>query len=81
MLGIFVICFVIRDYGKAFDWYTRGAGNGNAAAMNYLGWMYKNGLGVPRDYGKAFKWFARGAEMGNDEAAEALKKLRGGSGK
>ena len=46
-----------------------------------LGNLYRNGLGVPRDDSKALTWYARGAEMGNDEAAEALKKLRGGSGK
>ncbi len=39
-------------------------------AMDFLAWMYENGVGVDRDYRKAFMWYER-AKLGGE------KKIRG----
>ena len=37
-------------------------------AQNNLGWMYKNGQGVPRDYTRAIKWYRKAAKQENASA-------------
>ena len=38
------------------------------AAMTNLGWIYRDGLGVPRDYGKAREWYEKAAAAGHSVA-------------
>ena len=42
------------------------------AALNNLGWMYCNGLGVAQDYTKALFWFGKAASKGSIEAQNWL---------
>ncbi len=37
-------------------------------ALNSLGWMYQNGLGVKQDYTRALFWHLRAAEKGDSAA-------------
>jgi uncharacterized protein len=48
---------------------------GNAEAMNGLGAIYENGLGVTRDYLQAHQWYERGAEGGSEGAKKSLERL------
>ena len=41
-------CFNAKDYGKAREWYQKGADAGNALAMNNLGWLHQNGRASPK---------------------------------
>lgn len=41
----------------------RAETEGDAPAMDFLGWMYEKGMGVERDYRKAFMWYER-AKLG-----------------
>jgi TPR repeat protein len=49
------------------------AQNGDAAAMNILGKMHRDGEGVARDYAEAAKWFRKAAE--ENGAADAQNNL------
>ncbi len=42
------------------------------AALNNLGWMYCNGLGVAQDYAKALFWYDKAANKGSIEAQNWL---------
>jgi TPR repeat protein len=63
---------VAQDYGKAREWFQKGADASNATAMNNLGVMYLYGLGVTQDYRKARDWFQKAANAGSTEAKQAL---------
>lgn len=39
-----------------------------AVAMNNMGIMYKNGLGVEQDYAKAMEWFEKSVELNNNNS-------------
>jgi TPR repeat protein len=54
-----------KDPGKAAEWYTKAAQQGDAAAAARLGAMYWIGEGVARDPTQAAKWYALGASKGN----------------
>ena len=45
---------------------------GNAEAQYNLGFMYRNGEGVPKDVAKAVEWFQKGAAQGYAEAQGGL---------
>jgi hypothetical protein len=40
---------VAQDNDKAREWYEKAAAQSYAAAMNNLGRLYDNGLGVPQE--------------------------------
>ena len=44
------------------------AEQGNASAQNNLGWMYRNGDGVPKDDAVAVKWYRKAAAQGHEFA-------------
>jgi TPR repeat protein len=48
---------------EAAVWYRRAAEQGFAEAQNNLGWMYREGRGVPRDDAEAVKWMRKAAEQ------------------
>jgi hypothetical protein len=64
-----------RDYAKASKWYQKAADDGNAYAMERLGYMYQNGLGVAQDYAQARRWYQKAADAGDSWAKEALSRL------
>src|SRR5512142_452260 len=50
------------DHKKAVGIYRPLAEQGDAEAQYALGYMYRNGEGVPRDYVKAYMWFTLAIE-------------------
>lgn len=51
-------------YATAMDWYQKAAKAGHAVAMNNIGYMYEEGLGVFPDYNTARQWYQKGADAG-----------------
>jgi uncharacterized tellurite resistance protein B-like protein len=71
------------DYAEALLEVMPLAQQGDSAAQNLLGEIYKNGKGVPSNYSEAVGWFQKAAEQGNVDAQnnlrlmeEELKKLQ-----
>ena len=56
------------DFATALREWTPLAQQGNAAAQNNLGLMYKKGDGVTQDYGTAVEWFKLAAKQGHARA-------------
>ena len=49
-------------------WYRRAAEQGVADAQYNLGFMYRNGQGVPQDDKQAVDWYRKAAEQGDTVA-------------
>lgn len=60
------------NYTAAFDWFTKGARQKDAACEYWLGTMYEEGRGVPTDMESAIRWYQRAAKHGSAEAAYVL---------
>ena len=54
-----------EDYDQAMEWYLKAVEAGEACAMNQIGYMYQNGLGVELDYAQAMEWYLKAADAGN----------------
>jgi TPR repeat protein len=70
---------VAQSYAKALALYRKAAEKGNAMALNNLGHLIGNGMGVRRDRIEGLKWFslaaARGfeaAKIGRDQSRSIL---------
>jgi TPR repeat protein len=63
--GLHLAGFVEPDYAAIRERNETAAANGDAAAMNRLGWLYRDGKGVAQDYVKAREWYEKGAAAGN----------------
>jgi len=61
-----------KQYGKAFELFTKSAELGSWRAMCHLGEMYRYGYGVDVDYPLAFEWISKGAEKNFSGCAAAL---------
>ena len=61
-----------QDYKKAFEWFKKGAEEGNASAMSNLGCCYYKGKGTDKNYSNAFEWYKKAAEQGNADAMNRL---------
>lgn len=57
--------YTAGDYDTARSLWEELAKTGDAQAMNNLGVMYDQGVGVTRDAGQAARWFADSANAGN----------------
>lgn len=57
--------YVRGDINAARKIWEELASKGDAQAMNNLGALYDQGLGVEPDLGRAFHWFAESANAGN----------------
>ena len=66
------VAFGSRDYAAALAGFQALAAQGNPNAMNNLGLMYANGLGVPRDDAVAVKWYGQAAAVGHIDAINNL---------
>ena len=64
-----------KDYASALRWFQKGADQGNAIAQFYIGWMYRDGLGVKQDYAQALSWFQKAAAQGNAPAQDYIGKM------
>lgn len=58
------------DYDSALRYYKELPNN--SAAINNLGYMYDNGLGVRKNSKKAFELYKKAAEMGDDHSMRVL---------
>jgi uncharacterized protein len=56
------------DYATAMGLLRPLAGQGDAAAQNNVGIMYRYGQGVAQDYEQALVWYRKAAEQGNASA-------------
>ncbi|MGL4575610.1 MAG: tetratricopeptide repeat protein, partial [Burkholderiaceae bacterium] len=54
-----------RDYLRAAQFYERSAHRGNADAINNLGYLHANGLGVARDDGRAAQYYREAVAAGS----------------
>ena len=54
-----------RDYAEALTGFQGLAAQGNLNAMNNLGMMYANGLGVEPNGAEAVKWYSAAANRGH----------------
>lgn len=60
------------DAAKAFEYYRRAADDGNAAAGNAIGDLFRTGRGVPQDAGRAVQWYRWAADRGSAAASLSL---------
>lgn len=61
-----------REYTDALPRLRTMADSGNVWAMNLLGVVHDQGLGVPRDLQQSLQWFYRAAMLGDDRAELVL---------
>jgi len=54
-----------EHFTQAADAYRRACDEGSAKACTNLGFMYKNGQGVPRDFQRAGRLYRQGCDGGN----------------
>jgi uncharacterized protein len=60
------------DYATALELFRSLAQQGYAGAQFQLGFLYRNGWGVPQNYVESLKWFHRAAAQGNSNAQSNL---------
>ena len=56
---------ISKDWNKAQEFYTAGAGLGDADCLYELGWAQYRGKGCLKDYGKAGEYWRAAADAGN----------------
>jgi TPR repeat protein len=61
-----------RDYEAAAAAFRQGVDAGDARCMDYLGYLYLEGLGMSRAPKVALGYFRRAADLGNDQACRNL---------
>jgi TPR repeat protein len=61
-----------RDYKLAAEAFEEGVAAGDAACMDYLGWLYLEGLGKRPSTWIAYGYFREAARLGNDQACRNL---------
>lgn len=61
-----------KQYDKAKVIFEKHATKGNAEAMWYLGFYYKNGYGTEADIQKSYEWYLKGAEAGDSDAMNSV---------
>ena len=61
-----------QDYAKAFEHFTRSAGEGYAPAQYRLAAAYANGDGTEKDPARAVEWYEKSAVQGHTEAQRSL---------
>ena len=64
--------YIEKDYIKARKVFEEAAKLGNSSAINDLGYMYLEGLGMEKDYDKARKLFEEAVKLGNSYAINDL---------
>jgi len=60
-----------RDFATAMQWFELAANGGDADAMNQIGLLHMNGLGVPQDPQIAAGWFEKAVAHGDTKNAPA----------
>jgi len=59
---------VVKDYGKAAEWFRKAADQGHATGQWYIAVLHFNGHGLPKDEKQAMHWSRKAAENGNQFA-------------
>jgi TPR repeat protein/S1-C subfamily serine protease len=59
---------VKQDFATAMSWFLRAAGQGDAPALNMVGYMHDIGEGVPESPQEAVRWYRKAADKGFDVA-------------
>ena len=62
----------LKDYHKAFEWFTASAKQGNPDAQDNLARFYFRGLGIKQDLPTAFKLYKQAAVQGNASSQLSL---------
>jgi uncharacterized protein len=57
-----------QNFDLAMKWFLRAATQGNAAALNMIGYMHDMGEGMGEDPKEAVRWYQKAAEKGFDIA-------------
>ena len=60
------------DPAKAASLFQRAATRGDARAMLELGFLYRNGNGVPKDVRQSVSWFEKAANAGNSSGMDYM---------
>ena len=63
------------DYARAMRIFQQWAAKGDTNAMNDIGWMYANGLGMPVSAEQAIAWYSKAAKLGNPVGYTNLGRL------
>ena len=66
---------VARDYAEAARLYRPAAAQGDAEALNNLGYLFLHGLGVPRDRAEGIRLYRLAAAQGDENAQIKLDVL------
>ena len=64
--------YLNQDYATALRELKPLAEQGDPRSQYAVGWMYRNGEGVPQNYKIAIKWYRLAAEQGYAEAQKSL---------
>jgi hypothetical protein len=64
-----------KDYRTAAPLYQQLADRGRGHAMNRLGYLYENGLGLTQSDFQAYVWYRKAAENGNPEGMFNLGRM------
>jgi WD40 repeat protein/TPR repeat protein len=67
--------FQSRDYKEAAAAFEEGVAAADPRCMDFLGYLYLEGLGTKRNPQTALKYFRKAAELGNDQACRNLGDL------
>ena len=62
-----------KNEQRAIQLYIKAAHMGDMKAQRWMGWRYRQGLGVPKDEQKARAYFSAAARQGDTAAAAALR--------
>ena len=63
-----------QDRAEGLKWFKKGAAAGNENAMNNLGIIYRDGIGVEADQVESHAWFMKAAEVGHTPAQFSVGK-------
>ena len=65
-----------KNYDVAVEKLEECAQKGFVKAMNKLGWMYYNGVGVNKDREVSLMWYKKAMELGNGSARNHVVKIQ-----
>ncbi len=74
-LGRGLAAYQNGDYAGALKEFKPLAEEGNAQAQYHIGWMYREGQGVPQDEVQMAQWIRKSADQGHAEAQHYLGEL------
>lgn len=57
-----------KNYRKAMEYWENASELGSIAAINNMGWLYYDGLGIEQNHGKAMELFLRAADKKSSSA-------------